>query len=113
MKIRRLFLVSFLIVVVSTLTGWRSYRHHKKNKVEKEVVEEQAAKTLDLSLPLEIEDKKTDAKFLSAPQQVKIEKPKKIEREVALEPQSIMSAEPEADKIKSFDGAGFAINIKR
>jgi hypothetical protein len=113
MKIRRLFLVSFLIVTVSALTGWRSHRHHKKHKVEKEVVEEQAPKTLDLSLPLKIDDKKNDTKFLPEPQQVKIEKPKKIEREVELEPQTILSAEPEADKIKSFDGAGFMINIKR
>lgn len=113
MKTGRLFLVSFLIVAVSTLTGWRSHRHHKRHQVEKEVVEEQTPKTLDLSLPLKIEDKKTDNKFLPEPQQVKMDKPKKIERDVELEPQSIISAEPEAEKTKSFDGAGFAINIKR
>jgi hypothetical protein len=113
MKKNRLFLVSFLIVTVSMLTGWRSHRHHKKHKVEKEVVVEQAPKKLDLSLPLKIEDKKTDIKFLAGPQQVKIERPKKIERGIELEPQSIISAEPESEKTKSFDGAGLSINIKR
>lgn len=113
MKTGRLFLVSFLMVALSMLTGWRSHRHHKKHHDEPQISETSEPKKLDLSLPLEIDDKKTDTKFLSAPLQAKIEKPKKIERKVELEPQSIMSAEPEADKIKSFDGAGFAINIKR
>lgn len=113
MKTHRLFLISFLIVTLSILTGWRSHRHHKKQNVESEVTQEQLPKKLDLSLPLEIEDKKNETKFLPAPQQVKIDKPKKIQRDVELEPQSIMSAEPEADKVKSFDGAGFSINIKR
>lgn len=113
MKTHRLFLISFLIVALSVLTGWRSHRHHKKHNVEPEVTQEQLPKELDLSLPLEIEDKKNDTKFLPAPQQVKIDKPRRIERDIELEPQSIMSAEPEAGKVKSFDGAGFAINIKR
>lgn len=111
MKIRRLFLVSFLIVAVSMLTGWRSHRH-KKHKVEKEVAEVSVPKTLDLSLPLNIEDKKIENKFLPI-SQVKIDKPKKIQREVELDTQAIMSIEPEADKIKSFDGAAITINVKR
>ncbi len=106
MKTRRLFLVSFLIVAMSILTGWRSH-HHKKNSTAESTTEITKPKTLDLSLPLKIEEK-TDAPVT----QIKIEKPKKIQREIELETQAIMSIEPEKDKIKSFDGAGFAINIK-
>lgn len=107
MKTRRLFLVSFLIVALSMLTGWRSHHHRRHHAVEASV-ETSETKTLDLSLPLRIDDR------LDTPiTQAKIEKPKKIQREVELETQAIMSIEPEKDKIKSFDGAGFAINIKR
>lgn len=108
MKIRHLFLVSFLMVTVSMLTGWRSHRHHKKNKVENEVTQSATPKTLDLSLPLKIEDKTE-----SSMSQAKIDKPKKIRRDVELNTQAIMSIEPEADKIKSFDGAAITINVKR
>lgn len=111
MKIRRLLLVGFLILALSMLTGWRSHRHHKKHSVETPIEEVSEPKTLDLSLPLKIEDKSTSQ--MTTKPNITIEKPKKIQREVELEPQSIMSAEPEQDKIKSFDGAGFAINIKR
>lgn len=112
MKTRRLVLVSFLMVTVSMLTGWRSHRHHKKESSENPIEEVSKPKKLDLSLPLKIEDKPSNF-ITQAKSNYKIDKPKKIEREVELEPQTIMSAEPEADKIKSFDGAGFAINIKR
>lgn len=113
MKTPRLFLVSFLVMALSTLTGWRSH-HHKKHKTEQPSVEQENSepKKLDLSLPLKIEDKPNNH-MTQAKTNTQIEKPKKIERAVELEPQSIMSAEPEADKIKSFDGAGFSINIKR
>jgi hypothetical protein len=111
MKTRRLFLVSFLIVSVSMLTGWKS-KHHKKHKIETPVEQENTApKKLDLSLPLKINDK-FDSKTTQAKNDLLI-KPKKIQRAIELEPQTIMSAEPEEDKIKSFDGAGFSINIKR
>lgn len=111
MKTHRLFLVSFLIVTVSMLTGWRSHRH-KKHKVEKDIAQVSMPKTLDLSLPLKIEDK-TEISMTQAKSDFKIEKPKKIEREVELDTQAIMSIEPEADKIKSFDGAAITINVKR
>ncbi len=108
MKTPRLILVSFLIITVSMLTGWRSYRHHKKHNVDAPLEEMVIPKKLDLSLPLKIEEKSD----LSTTQS-KIEKPKKIKRDIELEPQTILSAEPENDKIKSFDGAGLSINIKR
>jgi hypothetical protein len=108
MKKRRLVFVSFLIVTLSMLTGWRSHRHHKKHKVQTPIEEVVVPKKLDLSLPLKI-DEKADLPVT----QSKIEKPKKIKRDIELEPQTILSAEPEQDKIKSFDGAGLSINIKR
>jgi hypothetical protein len=107
MKTRRLFLVSFLIIVMSMLTGWRSHHHRKHHAVEAST-ETSAPKTLDLSLPLRIEDK-ADIPITQA----KIEKPKKIQRALELDTQSIMSIEPEAGKTKSFDGAGITINLKR
>jgi hypothetical protein len=113
MKAHRLFLVSFLIVAMSMLTGWRSHHHrhhHKKHSVETLIEETVAPKTLDLSLPLQV---KNEASTTHAKSDFPIEKLKKIQREVELNPQAIMSIEPEQDKIKSFDGAGFAINIKR
>lgn len=108
MKKYRLFLVGFLIVAISMLTGWRSHRHHKKHLVEMPIEEVTTPKKLDLSLPLTIDDK-ADLPVT----QSKIEKPKKIKRDIELEPQTILSVEPENGKIKSFDGAGFSINIKR
>lgn len=112
MKAHRLFLVSFLIVTMSMLTGWRSHHHHKKHKTETQMVEVVKPKTLDLSLPLKIEDK-FDAKTTQAKSDLLIEKPKKIRRDVELDTQAIMSIEPEQDKIKSFDGAAITINVKR
>ncbi len=112
MKIHRLFLVSFLIVTVSMLTGWRSHHRHKKHKVEKDIAEVSMPKTLDLSLPLKIDDK-TEISLTQAKSDFKIEKPKKIGREVELDTQVIMSIEAEADKIISFDGAAITINVKR
>lgn len=107
MKKRHLFLVSFLIVAVSMLTGWRSHRHHKKHKVEVPAEEIATPKKLDLSLPLNI-DEKTDVPIM----QSKIEKPKKIKRDVELGTEAIMFPYPEQDKAKSFDGAGITINVK-
>jgi hypothetical protein len=112
MKMRRLFLVSFLILALSILTGWRSHRHHKKHSVETPIEEVSKPKTLDLSLPLKYDDK-FSAKMPVIKSDLPIEKSKKIQRDLELNPQAIMSIEPEQDKIKSFDGAGFAINIKR
>lgn len=110
MKIRRLFLVSFMMVALSMLTGWRGYHHHhhRKHRATTPTAEMSAPKSLDLSVPLRIEDK-SDAPVT----QTKIEKPKKIQRDLELDTQAIMSIEPEADKIKSFDGAGISINLKR
>jgi hypothetical protein len=112
MKTHRLFLVGFLMLALSMLTGWRSHHHHKKHHVEQKSNEIVAPKTLDLSLPLQLENK-FDAPITQAKSNFQIEKPKKIQREVELETQAIMSIEPEQDKIKSFDGAGLSINIKR
>ena len=111
MKTRRLFLVGFLIVAMSMLTGWRSH-HHKKVKMITPLTAISEPKKLDLSLPLKIEDKFA-VNSSHAKSDLPFDKPKKIQREVELETQAIMSIEPEQDKIKSFDGAGFAINIKR
>lgn len=112
MKTRRLFLVSFLIVAISLLTGWRSHHRKHRHRLIEPTVETSAPRTLDLSLPLRIEDK-FDAKTTQAKSDLIIEKPKKIQREVELDTQAIMSIEPEEDKIKSFDGAALTINVKR
>ncbi|MDD5228607.1 MAG: hypothetical protein PHN45_09545 [Methylococcales bacterium] len=112
MKTRRLFLVSFLIVVMSMLTGWRSHHHHSKHHVEQQLSEISEPKMLDLSLPLQIENK-FDAPITQAKSDFVVEKSKKIQREVELDTQAIMSIEPEQDKIKSFDGAALTINVKR
>jgi hypothetical protein len=108
MKIRRLCLVSFVMVALSMLTGWRGHHHHRKHRATTPTAEMSAPKSLDLSVPLRIEDK-----FDTPVTQMKIEKPKKIQRELELDTQSIMSVEPEAGKTKSFDGAGITINLKR
>jgi len=110
MKTRRLVFVSFLIVTLFMLTGWRGHHHKKHRPTAPIAVEKSAPKTLDLSLPLQIRDKD---KFDAPITQMKIEKPKKIQREIELDTQAIMSIEPEQGKIKSFDGAGLSINIKR
>jgi hypothetical protein len=75
MKIRRLFLVSFLIMAVSMLTGWK--RHHKKHKIK-----------------------------------MPVEKPKKIQRKVELEADTIVFPYAEAEKMQSVDGAAITINVK-
>ena len=111
MKASRLFLVGFLIVAMSMLTGWRSHRHKKHHEIEA-TAEISEPKTLDLSLPMRTEDN-TTIPITSEKSDVSVEKPKKIQRELELETQSIMSVEPEAGKIKSFDGAGITINLKR
>lgn len=111
MKTRRLFLVSFLIVAISMLTGWRSH-HHRKHRAVEPIAEMSKPKTLDLSLPLETENK-FNAPITQAKSDFSIEKPKKIQRALELDTQSIMSVEPEAGKTKSFDGAGITINLKR
>lgn len=111
MKTRRLFLVSFLIVSMSMLTGWRSHRHHKKNKVDPVVVQEQAPKKLDLSLPFKINDK-FDSKTSQVKSDLLIEKPKKIQRKVELEADTIVFPYAEAEKTQSVDGAAITINVK-
>ncbi len=111
MKTRRVFLVGFLIVAMSMLTGWRSH-HHKKHRAVELTVEITEPKTLDLSLPMRTEDN-TTIPITPEKSVVSVEKPKKIQRELELDTQSIMSIEPEAGKTKSFDGAGITINLKR
>ncbi|MEI7797059.1 MAG: hypothetical protein WCI06_10560 [Methylococcaceae bacterium] len=111
MKIRRLFLVSFLMVTLSMLTGWRSH-HHKKHRGVKQLAEITEPKMLDLSLPLRTEDN-TTIPITPEKSVISVEKPKKVQRELELDTQSIMSIEPEAGKTKSFDGAGITINLKR
>lgn len=111
MKTRRLFLVGFLIIAMSVLTGWRSH-HHKKHRTVEPIAEITEPKTLDLSLPLRTEDK-LETPITQEKSALSIEKPKKIQRELELDTQSIMSVEPEAGKTKSFDGAGITINLKR
>lgn len=111
MKKRRLFLVSFLVLSVSLLTGWKS-RHHKKHKTEMPVLtqEEMNPKPLDLSLPLKINDK-IDIKTTQAKSDLLIEKPKKIQRKVELEADTIMFPFPEAEKIQDVDGASIRLNV--
>ena len=110
MKTRRLFLVSFLIVIMSMLTGFR-WHHHKKHDVVELTVKTSAPKTLDLSLPLQAENKFYPS-ITQAKSSFTIEKSKKIQQEVELGTEAIMSPYPEQDKIKSFDGAGITINVK-
>jgi len=111
MKKRRVFLISFLIVAMSMLTGWRSHRHKKHRTVEP-TAKIAEPKALDLSLPVRTEDNPTIS-ITPEKSVVSVEKPKKIQRELELDTQSIMSIEPEAGKTKSFDGAGITINLKR
>ena len=110
MKTCRLFLVSFLIVAMSMLTGWRSHRHHKKHHVELPPAESSEPKKLDLSMPLKESD---NADKITTPKsELPIEKTKKIHREVELGTEAIMFPYPEQGKAKSFDGAGITINVK-
>jgi hypothetical protein len=111
MKIRRLFLVSFLIMAVSMLTGWK--RHHKKHKIKMPVAtqEDTTPKKLDLSLPFKINDK-FDTKTTQTKSDSLIEKPKKIQRKVELEADTIVFPYAEAEKMQSVDGAAITINVK-
>lgn len=112
MKKSRLFLISFLIVALSVLTGWRSHRHHKKHRVlEPSVIEESQPKKLDLSLPMQIEEKSTTHITQTNPN-ILVEKPKKIQRKVELEADAIAFPFPESEKSKDVDGAGIRLNIK-
>lgn len=115
MKTHRLFLVSFLIVVISTLTGWRS--HHRKHRVDTPITATSEPKMLDLSLPLHVKYKSdfriTQAKLVMPETNNFFEKSTYSHRALELKPQAIMSIEPEEGKIKSFDGAGIFINLKR
>lgn len=111
MKTRRLCLVGFLIMAMSILTGWRSY-HHKKHHIVESTVETSEPRALDLSLPLQF-DNKNAAPITQAQSKFTIEKPKKIQREVELDTQAIMFAYPEEEKVKPFDGAAITINVKR
>lgn len=113
MKTRRLFLVSFLIVSVSMLTGWKSRHHKKRYKTETPIStqEEIKPKPLDLSLPLKINDK-FDSKTTQAKSSFLIEKPKKVQRKVELEADTIMFPFPEAEKMQDVDGAAIKINVK-
>lgn len=112
MKTRRLFGVSFLIVTISLLTGWKS-RHHKKHKTGTPVLtqEEIKPKQLDLSLPLKTNDK-LDAQTTQTKSDLLIEKPKKIQRKVELEADTIMFPFPETEKMQDVDGAAIKINVK-
>ena len=79
MKAHRLFLVSFLIVAMSMLTGWRSHHENKKHHANAITSKMSEPKTLDLSLPLQVE-RKFDAPITQAKSDFLIEKPKKIQR---------------------------------
>ena len=111
MKARRLFLISFLILVMTSLTGWRS--HHRKHKKDAPSVisESVEPKPLDLSLPFKIEDK-FDVNTTHAKSDFQIEKPKKVQRKVELEADTIMFPFPEAEKTQNVDGAAIKINVK-
>ncbi len=111
MKAYHLFLISFLIMAMSILTGWRSY-HHKKHHIVESTAETTEPRTLDLSLPFKINEG-VDMNALHAKSDITIEKPKKIQREVELDTQAIMFAYPEEDKIRPVDGAAITINVKR
>ncbi len=112
MKTASFFLISFVGLTCVTLTGFSD--NTKKQKVVKSIDSpiSNTPKVLDLSLPMPLEsviESKTTA-------QIKpefVEKPKKIQRDVELDTQTIMSIEPEVDKIKSVDGASITINLKR
>lgn len=91
------------------LTGWRS--HHRKHPTVESTTEIAEPKTLDLSLPMRTENN-TTIPITPEKSVISIEN-LKIQRELELDTQSIMSIEPEAGKIKTFDGAGITINLKR
>ena len=112
MNTYRFFLISFLGLIFTGLTGFSDST--KKNKNIKNIaVTNTAPKVLDLSLPAQIENTLGSKTPTQIKPEFTIEKPKKIQRELELDTQKIMSMEPEADKIKSVDGASITINLKR
>jgi hypothetical protein len=112
MNTYRFFLISFLGLIFTGLTGFSDST--KKNKNIKNIaVTNTAPKVLDLSLPAQIENTVGSKTTTQIKPEFTIEKPKKIQRELELDTQKIMSMDPEADKIKSFDGASITINLKR
>ncbi|MEN9898032.1 MAG: hypothetical protein RLZZ66_1681 [Pseudomonadota bacterium] len=113
MNTYRFFLISFLGLVFTGLTGFSDST--TKHKTVKTIETSPPPKVLDLSLPAQIENTvefKTTSQVKIKPE-FTIEKPKKIQRELELDTQTIQSIEPEADKIKSVDGASITINLKR
>ena len=112
MNTYRFFLISFLGLIFTGLTGFSDST--KKNKNIKTIeTTNTAPKVLDLSLPAQIENTVGSKTTTQIKPEFTIEKPKKIQRELELDTQKIMSMEPEADKIKSVDGASITINLKR
>jgi len=112
MNTYRFFLISFLGLIFTGLTGFSDST--KKNKNIKNIaVTNTAPKVLDLSLPAQIENTVGSKTTTQIKPEFTIEKPKKIQRELELDTQKIMSMAPEADKIKSVDGASITINLKR
>ena len=112
MNTYRFFLISFLGLILTGLTGFSDST--KKNKNIKTIeTTNTAPKVLDLSLPAQIENTAGSKTTTQIKPEFTIEKPKKIQRELEFDTQTIMSMEPEADKIKSVDGASITINIKR
>lgn len=111
MNTHRFFLISFLGVTLTGLTGFSDST--KKQKAVKSIETPTVPKVLDLSLPAQIENTAESKTTAQVKPEFTIEKPKKIQRELELDTQTIMSIEPEADKIKSVDGASITINLKR
>ena len=112
MNTYRFFLISFLGLIFTGLTGFSDST--KKNKNIKTIeTTNTAPKVLDLSLPAQIDNTVGSKTTTQIKPEFTIEKPKKIQRELELDTQKIMSMEPEADKIKSVDGASITINLKR
>lgn len=111
MNTYRLFLISFLGLTLTVLTGFNDSA--KKQKTVKSIETPTVPKVLDLSLPAQIENTIESKTTAQVKPEFTIEKPKKIQRELELDTQTIMSIEPEADKIKSVDGASITINLKR
>ena len=112
MNTYRFFLISFLGLILTGLTVFSDST--KKNKNIKTIeTTNTAPKVLDLSLPAQIENTAGSKTTTQIKPEFTIEKPKKIQRELEFDTQTIMSMEPEADKIKSVDGASITINLKR
>ncbi|MCX7076557.1 MAG: hypothetical protein NTZ45_07320 [Methylococcales bacterium] len=112
MNTYRFFLISFLGLIFTGLTGFSDST--KKNKNIKTIeTTNTAPKVLDLSLPAQIENTAGSKTTTQIKPEFTIKKKKKIQRELEFDTQTIMSMEPEADKIKSVDGASITINLKR